>query len=184
MSDAPPPASPDLRESPDVGTAKELEAVYDISGVAPDPGVTAIGADSLHSQSWDLILCCHVLEHLPDPQGHVQNLLAMGHPGTAYFFEVPNENFQSISASGWFVQKLWLTWLTKRPWLFRRFDFVARNFDYRLHFVPPFLFFPLCEHLSFFTAAGLSLFLESKGFNVKSAAVRRSGHIAVLAVKP
>jgi flagellar motor switch protein FliN/FliY len=31
MSDAPPPASPDLRESADVGTAKELEAVYDIS---------------------------------------------------------------------------------------------------------------------------------------------------------
>ena len=33
MSDAPPPpqAGPDLRESADVGTAKELEAVYDIS---------------------------------------------------------------------------------------------------------------------------------------------------------
>jgi flagellar motor switch protein FliN/FliY len=31
MSDAIPPAGPDLRESMDVGTAKELEAVYDIS---------------------------------------------------------------------------------------------------------------------------------------------------------
>jgi flagellar motor switch protein FliN/FliY len=31
MSDAIPPANPDLRESTDVGTAKELEAVYDIS---------------------------------------------------------------------------------------------------------------------------------------------------------
>ena len=30
MSDAIPPASPDLRETSDVGSAKELEAVYDI----------------------------------------------------------------------------------------------------------------------------------------------------------
>jgi flagellar motor switch protein FliN len=31
MSDVIPPAAPDLRETTDVGTAKELEAVYDIS---------------------------------------------------------------------------------------------------------------------------------------------------------
>jgi flagellar motor switch protein FliN/FliY len=31
MSDAITPASPDVRETTDVGTAKELEAVYDIS---------------------------------------------------------------------------------------------------------------------------------------------------------
>jgi len=31
MSDAIPPANPDLRETTEVGTAKELEAVYDIS---------------------------------------------------------------------------------------------------------------------------------------------------------
>ncbi|MGD0106689.1 MAG: flagellar motor switch protein FliN [Rhodopila sp.] len=31
MSDAIPPANPDLRETSDVGSAKELEAVYDIS---------------------------------------------------------------------------------------------------------------------------------------------------------
>jgi flagellar motor switch protein FliN/FliY len=31
MSDSIPPTNPDLRESTDVGTAKELEAVYDIS---------------------------------------------------------------------------------------------------------------------------------------------------------
>lgn len=163
----------------DAGT----KAVFDISGTAPDPGVTAISEDILHSQPWDIILCCHVLEHLPDPQAHVQKLLALGHPSTAYFFEVPNENFNSISASAWPVQKLWLDWLTKQPWLFRKFDFVSRNLDYRLHFVPPFFFFPLCEHLNFFTTAGFSAFLESNGFKVKSAAVRSSGHIAVLATK-
>src|ERR1700728_3248841 len=31
MSDTIPPANPDLRETTEVGTAKELEAVYDIS---------------------------------------------------------------------------------------------------------------------------------------------------------
>jgi flagellar motor switch protein FliN/FliY len=31
MSDTIPPANPDLREASEVGTAKELEAVYDIS---------------------------------------------------------------------------------------------------------------------------------------------------------
>jgi flagellar motor switch protein FliN/FliY len=31
MSDAIPPANPDLRETTELGTAKELEAVYDIS---------------------------------------------------------------------------------------------------------------------------------------------------------
>ncbi len=167
------------------GLDAATKAVYDISGVEVDPGVIAIGADELHSQAWDLILCCHVLEHLPDPQGHLNKLLALGHPGTFYFFEVPNENFRSLSANGWSVQRLWLSWLTKQPqWLFRKFDFLSQNFDYRLNFVPPLFFFPLCEHLSFFTKVGLSSFLGRSGFQVKSAAVRRSGHIAVLAMKP
>ncbi|MGE4481367.1 class I SAM-dependent methyltransferase [Acidocella sp.] len=158
-----------------------MKSVYDISGVAPDPGVIAIDEEALQRGSWDLILCCHVLEHLPDPRAHVQKLLALGHPGTAYFFEVPNENFHSVRASSWLIQKTWLTWLVKYPWLFRKFDFLSRNLDYHFHFVPPVLFFPLCEHLNFFTCAGITSFLKSNGFKVESASVRDSGHIAVLA---
>ncbi|MCB5946055.1 methyltransferase domain-containing protein [Acidocella sp. KAb 2-4] len=161
-----------------------VRAVYDISGVPAEEGVQAICLPDLVAHDWDLILCCHVLEHLPDPAAHLRALLALGRTGTHYFFEVPNENFRSIAASGWPIQKLWIDFATKFPWFFRRLDFVSRNFDYRLNFVPPLLFFPLCEHLSFFTVQGLTAFLERQGVEILSAGIRQTGHIAVVARKP
>lgn len=59
-----------------------LKAVYEISGVAPDPEITAVDEAELKSGRWDLILSCHVLEHLPDPAGYVMELVRLGHEDT------------------------------------------------------------------------------------------------------
>lgn len=159
----------------------DVKVVYEISGVAPEPGVRAVLERELWESDWDLILSCHVLEHLTDPETYLSSLLTLGRAETIYFIEVPNENFRSFSASGWQLQKLWIDLVSKWPWLFNQLDHMSRGFDYRLHFIPPLLFFPLCEHLSFFTVQGLTALLERLGLKVLSAKVRETGHITVVA---
>jgi hypothetical protein len=160
-----------------------LKAVFDISGVAPDPGVMAVREAELAATPWDLILCCHVLEHLPDPAAHVASLVALGHAGTAYYFEVPDEAFKSFACNGAAWQQHWIAWLTRQPALFKLFDLLSVVWRIKLRLVPPLLFVALREHLSFYSAAGLSALLRARGLEIRSAGTLPTGAIAVLAVK-
>ncbi len=166
-----------------LGLKAPLRAVYDISGVAAEPGVQAIPEAELRVHDWNLILCCHVLEHLPDPEAYLSKLLSLGQVGTYYFFEVPNENFRSIAISGWWIWKYWIDFAIKWPWLFKKLEMLSGKFNGRLHFIPPFLFYPLCEHLSFFTVTGITTLLQRYGLKILSSGVRETGHIVVVAQK-
>jgi Methyltransferase domain len=160
-----------------------VKAVFDISGVTPDPGVTAIDQAGLAATPWDLILCCHVLEHLPDPQAHVAALAALGQARTAYYFEVPDEAFTSFGghSSGW--QKRWIGWLTRHPSPFKLFDLLSVVSRLKLRLLPPLCFVALREHLSFYSVAGLSALLRANGFDIRSASRLATGAIGIVAVK-
>jgi len=139
-----------------------LKAVYEISGIAPEAGVVSLGKAELTAQSWDLILCYHVLEHLPNPQAYLAELAALGAPETLYVFEVPDEGFRSFGAT----PKSWLSWLARHPSLFKLADFLSTALRVKLGVVPPLGFVALREHLSFFTAEGVSRLLANAGFSV------------------
>jgi len=158
-----------------------FKAVYEISGVAADAGVVAIDAAQLKTRAWDLVLSCHVLEHLTAPETYVAELVSLGHPGTVYFFEVPNERFRSFSLNGSGAQKSWISWAAKRPALFKLLDFLSTGIRIRLSTVPPLLFLFLREHLTFFTIDGLSRLLERHALSILSAKILATGHIGVLA---
>jgi hypothetical protein len=160
-----------------------VKAVFDISGIAPDPGVTAVAEAELGATPWDLILCCHVLEHLPDPAAHVAALVALGHAGTAYYFEVPDEAFRSFAASAASWQKHWIAWLAQHPRLFKLFDLMSVVWRIKLHIVPPLFFVALREHLSFYSVAGLSGLLRAGGLEIRSAGRVATGAIGIVAVK-
>ncbi len=163
--------------------AADRKAVFEISGVATDPGVAAVSAEALAGERWDLILCCHVLEHLIDPGTYLQALAALGGPGTVYFFEVPDEVCRGYGGdAGW--RLAWLRWIVRRRVLFALFDFVSTGLRVKFSVVPPVCAVALREHLTYFSVAGMRLFVEGAGLSVLSAAVLGSGHIGVVAVKP
>jgi hypothetical protein len=63
--------------------------VHDISGVPLDSGVER----SEKGMKFDLILCCHLLEHIPDLHETMEEIRAYSHEGTWYYFEVPAEHW-------------------------------------------------------------------------------------------
>ncbi len=161
-----------------------LRAVYEISGVVTEPGVVAIDQAAMTAQKWDLILSCHVLEHLPEPKAYIDELVALGHAGTVYFFEVPDEKFKSFGFNASSAQKNWISRLAGQPTLFKLFDFLSTALRIKLRLVPPLLFVALREHLTFFSTEGLTRILEDGGLSVLSVKPRATGHIGVVAVKP
>ncbi len=159
------------------------KAVYEISGVASEPGVDAIGEEELRTHEWDLILSCHVLEHLTFPAKFVAELVSLGRTGTVYFIEVPDESVPNCRFNATFAQRRWLEWLVKSPHLLKLFDFLATGTRARLGVALPFLFFPLREHLTFFTVSGIKSMLGQNGLSVLTARVLDTGHIGIVAIK-
>jgi hypothetical protein len=74
-----------------------IKAVYEISGAAAEPGVVSVDEAVMKSGKWDLILSCHVLEHLPDPPSYVAELVSIGHNKTVYFLKSPMKLLKVLS---------------------------------------------------------------------------------------
>jgi len=66
--------------------------VYEVSGNAPIDGVKAI--DNLENAmqfDWDLIMNCHVLEHVSDPGEIIDNIRSLMNDHTLFYLELPCE---------------------------------------------------------------------------------------------
>ena len=161
----------------------QRKAVYEISGVANDPGIEAISEGQMRGSEWDLILSCHVLEHLTFPGEFVSDLASLGCRGTIYYIEVPDEAVPRCRFNSTDLQHRWLEWLIKHPNTFKLFDLLSTGIRARLGVALPLMFFPLREHLTFFTVSGLKSLLAKKGLSVITGEVLETGHIGIVAVK-
>ena len=157
--------------------------VYEISGIQPESGISLISHNRMIKEKWDFILSCHVIEHLPDPKSYLKDLVKIGHKGTVFFVEVPNEIWKSTIFNKTTTQFNWLNWLGKNNLLLKLLHFISIIFKLKFKFIPPFLFPALNEHLNFFTIKGLSNILINSGLAVKACYVANSGHIIAVAQK-
>ena len=67
---------------------------FDISGVNSTKDVTNISdIESLKNYEWDLIQCCHVLEHVSDPLSLIENMLSYIKKGKYLYIELPYEDY-------------------------------------------------------------------------------------------
>ena len=66
--------------------------VYDISGKAPVAGVQAIGLAEARANTYDLITCSQVLEHVPWPADTVRQIVNLMRRETFLYLEVPFED--------------------------------------------------------------------------------------------
>ncbi len=73
---------------------KAEKFVYDVSGVKTVRGVKSVSDERvLKNCSWDLIMCCHVLEHVSYPLDLIEKLKSLMHHGSFLYIELPYEDY-------------------------------------------------------------------------------------------
>lgn len=144
--------------------------VYDISGVTPEPGVTAFAREAeLEGRTFDAIVVSQVLEHVSDVAHILDHVRTLASPeGAALIVEVPDEHFnlRLIGRSARYqayVDRV----LATQPFA-RAFDFYSAAFRTKLGVIPPLGFPRMHEHINYFDGRSLRSALETRGFEVVS----------------
>jgi SAM-dependent methyltransferase len=75
--------------------------VYDISGATTEPGIEYLHSiEKCKEMRYDLIMCCHVLEHVPDPLRILRQIVDLADTNTIIYIELPYDgHFEDISSS-------------------------------------------------------------------------------------
>lgn len=67
---------------------KAEKYVFDISGVTPNAGILAY--EYSQNFKFDFLMCCHVLEHKPNPDELLTEIQKLVHNQSWIYFEIPN----------------------------------------------------------------------------------------------
>lgn len=143
-------------------------------------GVKRVSAVTDISEGIDLIVCAHVLEHLPDPVSFIRqtlNAAAMAQ-GCLVYLEVPLERYHISDAMSSAGYKSYLESLLRFRPLLVLADFasvLARGFLNRVF--PP-LIIKMHEHLSFFTPRSLEECLRDLGFETVEVKEEKGASVA------
>lgn len=129
--------------------------VYEISGTAPEPGIHSLTSlDECKRRRFDLIMCCHLLEHASDPLEELEGILTLADRDTMIYIELPYVFvFRDISAS--MKERVVSLGLTLIPQTL--IDVFAQRF--RDSFI-------MHEHINFFNGSSLRELLERSGLDV------------------
>ena len=162
---------------PSIGATRYL---YDVSGQPPVEGVVPVrDTSALKDLALDLVLLCHVLEHVASPEeflAHLQRELGARSAGHWLYVEVPLERYRILkrrvrpdrigrAEGGAAVRR-------RLPWLVR--DLYSTALRVKLNVVPPLGVIKLHEHVSFFSEASLRTLLARAGYAVVDTTVGSS----------
>ena len=127
-----------------IGTKEKY--VFDISGIQTLAGVKSIASfEELTDHQYDFIMCNHLFEHLSYPLDILKRLDKIGDKDTYYYIEVPSESpFSPDKETLWFV--------------------LRRFYHTRVCRKSP--FYPMGEHVNFYTPQSMRIMLERNGFTV------------------
>ena len=127
--------------------------VYDISGVPTLPGIVSVDAAKGFPGDLDLIMCCHVLEHVSFPLEILERLKGLGTERTLYYIELPFDSPMKSTRTG--IKKE-IFGMMARSSSFVGVNNRMKGFKFLMH-----------EHQNYFDEASLRAFLESNGFMVQ-----------------
>uniref|UniRef100_E6PD92 Uncharacterized protein n=1 Tax=mine drainage metagenome TaxID=410659 RepID=E6PD92_9ZZZZ len=156
--------------------------VFDISGAVPEAGVTALSSvTDLRKNRYDLIMLCHVLEHLSEPASILEELRSLSTNSSAFYFvEVPYERFSMPFSSENAALRWYLTAIGTMPApILTAIDFYSTAVRTKLALVPPLGFPKLSEHINFFDVSSLTALLQRCGFEVVACRVMNQAKTTV-----
>lgn len=145
---------------------KELPAarklVHEVSQVEPDPGVEKLERLADAAGSADLVLNCHVLEHLNEPARGLEESVSVLAPGGHLYLELPHEPWSPPFLAPQLAEP-WLKGLGRTRWPLLAMDFVSTALRVKLKVIPPLGFLAVREHLNFFTVDSVRRLVERAG---------------------
>jgi SAM-dependent methyltransferase len=145
----------------------ERRYVLDLSGTEPVEGVAALrSAGDLGGGSVDLVLCCNLLEHSPQPAALLAAAKGLLGPGGWLYVEVPLERYGLgfVPRGGWY--RRYAAALARHPACLAWVDLYSTAFRLKAGLVPPLGILKAHEHLNFFHPPSLAKLLEASGFAV------------------
>lgn len=162
--------------------------VFEISGVQPIQGVGSV-KDVLESKgmTFDLVMLCHVLEHVMEPKTFLRQVLANVALSGMIYVEVPLER-PHLAAGPETITYAWYRWLESHRLCLLGVDFLSTVARTQISWLPPLGLLKVSEHVNFFDEGSLRSLLTSEGFvdvwmgtHPKRRLVGRSGVIKCLA---
>ncbi len=130
--------------------------VYEISGVEPLNGVTKmVSMDECKKRTYDFIMCCHVLEHVPAPMEEMKNIVSLAHKGTIIYLEIPADS----------------TWDSPfGKFMFSVLGMLLKYLPKMSNFATRFLRYPsqMHEYINFFTSKSMKKLVEGAGLRLLS----------------
>jgi len=157
--------------------------VYDISAVQVEPGICACSRlDELGRDRFDLVMMCHVLEHVMEPVALLDTTAALVAEGRTLYVEVPLERTRIGG-----VRRSPIS----HPGLHKALDFFSTVTRVMLGWLPRGTQLKVSEHVNFFDERSLRAAMERAGLRVIRLEARtsnrlfgRSGTLHCLAEKP
>jgi hypothetical protein len=143
--------------------------VYDISGVEPEPGVTAFATRAdLGRRTFDALVLSQVLEHGSEVGQILDHARALATRGAALVVEVPFEHFDLRLMGRSPRYQRYIDTVLRTPVVSRAFDFYSAACRLKLGVIPPLGFPRMHEHINYFSGQSLRAALDTRGFEVVS----------------
>jgi SAM-dependent methyltransferase len=137
--------------------------VYDISGVPLLPErKRIIDISDSDKIKFDFIMCCHVLEHVPDPNEIIDKILNFSHKETKFYFELPLDLPPVITSD---IIKFFFKFFSSYPRIYRFYKKIRQR-------PVEDAFLVMHEHINHFSIKSMKKLLESHGLMVQYIAIR------------
>jgi hypothetical protein len=142
--------------------------VIEASQRQPVPGVTLLRDISELSVDVDLLLCSHVLEHIPRPMPFLRSQLASARikSGCLVYLEVPLERYSLSTALGSKIYSAYLKYVLRMPFVLIFIDFLSVVSRSYLGLIVPPLILKMHEHVNFFSPESVLAMINALGLEL------------------
>jgi hypothetical protein len=153
--------------------------VVEASAQTPVSGVSRVGSIDDIPSPVDLVICAHVLEHLPSPVEFMSDLAASGNlsKDCLFYIEVPLERYHisPLLQSRLYCRYLHVLLLSR--WLTICLDFLSVVARSKAGMIFPPLLIKLHEHVNFFTSRSLAKLMTSSGLEMVGLREEKSSNL-------
>jgi hypothetical protein len=137
--------------------SKAQRYVYEISETTPESGIISLESiEECRKRRYDLIMCCHVLEHVSYPMDIMKEIFNLADEKTTIYIELPYDTyFRDISIPANTDVKFRLfSLMSISP---KTVNFVTKysSMKIRMH-----------EHINYFNGTSLRKMMDLSGFNI------------------
>lgn len=139
--------------------------LYDLSDNKPIKNIIKFSGFTGKNNFFDLILTCHLLEHISYPDKFLQNIKSFIKPNGYIYIEVPSEQFKFRLTSNKIFDN-YILLATKNRLLLNFIDVLSLFFRLRFRLLPFWGIMKLHEHINFFNVNSLVCLLKNSGFKV------------------